>query len=297
VVIRAATISRDNYAEIFNSYSGSFACHPETVRLLSSLANIYVDYIALMEDKTGIILGALPRWGGFVAVTHAALQARNARSFLDIGDSEVMLPLAVGSSIHLPLKASFISEITARRVTNARKANFQFTFAKSLLSQVNPVSTKFRKNRLYETRKVLEQGAIFVPVNTFSANELAAEYSRLFEKRWGAEPLGKEFFVTVFNSLRDLLCGDVLTIKGQPIAIEILYKIVGNRHIFVNYVNSGVDPEWKDFSPGSVLLFHNILQIETEAIHSQKELRFCCGRDDAPYKHAWCFTSPAFDSY
>ena len=296
VTTRQVAISSADYAETFSIHGGSFACHPEVVSLLSSLANIPAEYAALVDEDNGPV-GAVPHWGRVVGVTHAALYSHDA-----VGHSSILATRKSfflsrhRSEIHFPFEASFISEITARGITNSCRAAFNFMFAKSLLSQdIHSVSTKFRKNRCQKPRKLMEQGARFVPVSAFSPKSWRRNTS--FTKRWGFAPLGEKYFSVVFDRLGDLLCGDVLIIGEQPIVVEILYKVAGPRCMCVNYAdaNSGVDPDYRSYSPGSILLFHNIAQVEAEAATGGKELRFCCGRDDAPYKRAWCSESPAFD--
>jgi Mig-14 protein len=106
--------------------------------------------------------------------------------------------------------------------------------------------------------------------------------------------MGVKNFDIVFDELWDLMCADMLVLNQEPVAIEILYKVVNVQNICVNFVNSAVDMSHNKLSPGTVLLFHNINLCEEEALKAGKDLRFCLGTSLAPSKMAWCFCSPSY---
>src|SRR5690606_41711862 len=56
------------------------------------------------------------------------------------------------------------------------------------------------------------------------------------------------------------------------------------KWISVEYINGGVDPETREFSPGSVLSFLNTQSAWEHARALDKPLRFSFGRADREYK-------------
>lgn len=287
------TISPRDYQLAFDRFGGSFAVHPRVVDLLASLAERPVRYAGLRRG--GEIVAAAPLWGEHIVATKLALASHGASHLLDVGDSEVVLPVAEGASIELPFKADMISGLHAGSIAGLeRETDFVMTLAKGLQAGDRRLSGKSQARRRRETRRLEKIGGRFTPIGAFSPREAAAIYTGLFEKRWGFPPLGKELLTTVLSELSDLLCGDVLLIGDRPAAIELVYRSVTPRWLLASGVNRGVDPEFRDYSPGSVLLFHNIQRLEEEACAAGKTLRFSFGRNDADYKEMWSFEAPAY---
>jgi hypothetical protein len=81
-----------------------------------------------------------------------------------------------------------------------------------------------------------------------------------------------------------MLGGYVLLFGDRPAAIDICYKHETPRWIFVNAVQGGYDPEFSDYSPGSILFFHNLEHFEEEALASNKTLRYCLGWSEIAFK-------------
>ena len=96
--------------------------------------------------------------------------------------------------------------------------------------------------------------------------------------------------------LRSLLIGSVVFLNDAPIAIQLVYRVDAPDWISVEYVNGGVDPETREFSPGSVLSFLNTQAAWEDARARNKPLRFSFGRSDREYKDRWCNPVPVFQS-
>lgn len=287
------TISPLDYRSAFERFGGSFAVHPRVVGLLASLARRPARYAGLM--RRGDLIAAVPLWGEHIIATQLALEFYEATHLIDIGDSEIVLPVAEGVSIDLPFKANLISPLHANNIGNvAREENFAMTLAKGVQTGDRRLSAKSRSERRRETRRFQDVGGRFVPMSDFSAREAAAIYTRLFEKRWGFAPLGKELLPTVLSELADMLCGDALFVGDRAVAIELAYRTDTPHWLLANGVNRGLDPEFRDYSPGSVLLFHNIARLEEEANACGKSLRFGFGLNDADYKELWTFETPVY---
>lgn len=292
--IETREIDASDYEQVFARYGGSFLTHPTVLRLLERLQTRQkITYHGLFQG--GNVVGAVPTAGRHVLAARAALEALGVFQAFDVGQSELVLPLDPGIRVDLPFSGHFMSELNASSIGNLqRDPTFDFAIAKGIAAGPHRLSTKNIRNREYETRRLQAAGAEFVPVKSLSVREFIAEYTRLFVKRRGRGPKGAAHFDVTFLELWDLLCGDMLTLNREPIAMEILYKNVNPRSIYVNYVNSAVDMDHARLSPGSVLLFRNVSCCEEEALRLGKELRFCMGTSLAPYKLPWCFFSPAY---
>jgi CelD/BcsL family acetyltransferase involved in cellulose biosynthesis len=156
------------------------------------------------------------------------------------------------------------------------------------------LSKKFRYNQRRELRLLEEAGGVVRPVSDFSGAELAAIYCDLFQRRWGFPATGAERMAEVVELLRELLIGSVLFLNDAPIAVQLVYRVEAPKWISVEYVNGGVDPETRDFSPGSVLSFLNTQSAWEHARTLDKPLRFSFGRADREYKDRWCNPVPVF---
>ena len=86
----------------------------------------------------------------------------------------------------------------------------------------------------------------------------------------------------------------VTPVNDAPIAIQLVYRVETPQWISVEYINGGVDPETREFSPGSVLSFLNTQSAWEHARALDKPLRFSFGRADREYKDRWCHRVPVY---
>ena len=105
---------------------------------------------------------------------------------------------------------------------------------------------------------------------------------------------GKAHLAEVFGLLREFMTGSVVYLHDQPVAIQILYRVEAPSWVSVEYINGGVDPQQREFSPGSVLSFVNTQTAWEEARALGKPLRYSFGRADREYKDRWCHRVPVF---
>ena len=68
----------------------------------------------------------------------------------------------------------------------------------------------------------------------------------------------------------------------------LLYRVEAPKWVSLEYINGGVDPQNREFSPGSVLSFINTQTAWSEARALGKPLRYSFGRADREYKDRWC---------
>jgi len=88
--------------------------------------------------------------------------------------------------------------------------------------------------------------------------------------------------------LREFMTGSLIYLADQPVAIQVLYRVEAPKWISLEYINGGVDPQNREFSPGSVLSFINTQAAWEQARALGKPLRYSFGRADREYKDRWC---------
>ena len=278
------------YAEAWARFGGSVATHPLVVEQLADLAQIPVRYLGWERD--GELKAAIPTWGRYLALSKDVLKRAGKKGLFDLGNAEIILPAAADASAPLRHAARYLSELNQGRFTGLKAQTEQLAMARAH----EDLSKKFRYNQRRELRLLEEAGGVVRPISDFDAGQIAAMYRDLFQRRWGFPATGAERLAEVLERLRELLIGSVLLLDDKPIAIQLVYRVEAPEWISVEYVNGGVDPETKAFSPGSVLSFLNTQAAWEDARARNKPLRFSFGRADREYKDRWCNPVPVFQA-
>ncbi|WP_426143088.1 antimicrobial resistance protein Mig-14 [Pseudomonas sp. DWP3-1-2] len=281
-------IDAQAYQQAWQRFGGSVATHPLVVERLAGLAEIPVRYLAWEQD--GDIKAAIPTWGRSLALSKDVLKSRGKKGLFDLGNAELILPVAADAQVPVRHRGRYLSALNEGRVTTFKPQ------AESLAMARTPeeLSKKFRYNQRRELRLLEEAGGIVRPVSEFSSVDMARMYCDLFQRRWGFPATGAERMGEVIELLREFLTGSVIFLNDAAIAIQLVYRVEAPEWISVEYVNGGVDPETRDFSPGSVLSFLNTQSAWEEARTLGKPLRFSFGRADREYKDRWCNSVPVF---
>ncbi|BBR52172.1 MULTISPECIES: antimicrobial resistance protein Mig-14 [Pseudomonas] len=285
-----SVIDGQAYANAWHRFGGSVATHPQVVEQLADLAQIPVRYLGW--HHAGELKAAIPTWGRHLALSKDVLKRHGKKGLFDLGNAEIILPAAPDASAPLRHAARYLSELNQGRFTGLKAQAEQLAMARAH----EDLSKKFRYNQRRELRLLEEAGGVVRPISDFSATEIAAIYCDLFMRRWGFPATGAARMAEVLERLRDLLIGSVLLLDGAPIAIQLVYRVEAPEWISVEYINGGVDPETKAFSPGSVLSFLNTQAAWEDARARNKPLRFSFGRADREYKDRWCNPVPVFQS-
>ncbi|MDR0280596.1 MAG: antimicrobial resistance protein Mig-14 [Paucimonas sp.] len=281
-------IDQDSYAQAWQAFGGSVATHPEVVRRLSAFLGLPVRYLGWQAD--GRIVAAVPCWGRHVALAKDVLKRENKRGLLDMGNAEIILPVAEDVRVPVRQRMRYVSELNAGRIDTLRPQPEGLALAR----EPEDYSKKFRYNQRRELRLLEEAGGSLRPMAEFSPAEQAAMYTELFERRWGFEVPGKQGLAEVFGLLREFMTGSVVMLEGNAVAIQVLYRVEAPGWVSLEYINGGVDPQSREFSPGSVLSFVNTQQAWEDARALGKPLRYSFGRADREYKDRWCRTVPVF---
>lgn len=282
------TIDASTYADVWQRYGGSVATHPEVVARLAPLADIPVRYLGW--ETQGELVAAIPCWGRHLALSKDVLKKAGKRGLFDLGNAEVILPIAADARVPVRQRMRYVSELNAAAVSTLREQPEGLALAR----EPEQYSKKFRYNQRREQRLLEEAGGSLRPMLDFSPAEQATMYAELFQRRWSFEAPGKAHLQEVFELLREFMTGSVVFLEGQPTAIQVLYWVEAPQWVSVEYINGGVDPQQRDFSPGSVLSFVNTQAAWAQARALGKPLRYSFGRADREYKDRWCNRVPVF---
>lgn len=276
------------YQQAWQRYGGSVATHPMVVERLAGLAQIPVRYLGWEQD--GEIKAAIPTWGRSLALSKDVLKSHGKKGLFDLGNAELILPVAADVQVPVRHRGRYMSALNEGRVSTFKPQAECLAMART----PEELSKKFRYNQRRELRLLEEAGGVVRPVTDFTSDEMARMYCDLFQRRWGFAATGAEHMADVIELLRELLIGSVVFLNDAPIAIQLVYRVEAPEWISVEYINGGVDPETRDFSPGSVLSFLNTQSAWEDARNLGKPLRFSFGRSDREYKDRWCNPVPVF---
>ncbi|WP_412460850.1 GNAT family N-acetyltransferase [Pseudomonas sp. SC11] len=283
-------IDANAYAQAWQRFGGSVASHPLVLEQLADLAQIPVRYLGWERD--GELVAAVPTWGRHLALSKDVLKRHGKKGLFDLGNAEIILPAADDAAAPLRHAGRYLSELNHGRFDGLNAQTEQLALARPH----EDLSKKFRYNQRRELRLLEEAGGVVRPISEFSASDIAAMYCDLFQRRWGFPATGAAHMAEVIERLRELLIGSVLFLDSAPIAIQLVYRVESPQWVSVEYVNGGVDPETKAFSPGSVLSFLNTQAAWEDAKARGKALRFSFGRADREYKERWCHPVPVYQS-
>ncbi|MBY8927498.1 MULTISPECIES: antimicrobial resistance protein Mig-14 [Pseudomonas] len=281
-------VDADVYAQAWQRYGGSVATHPQVIERLAGLAQIPVRYLGW--EQGGELKGAIATWGRDLALSKDVLKRTGKKGLFDLGNAEIILPIAADAQVPLRHRGRYLSALNQGRVSTLKPQAEQLAMART----PEDLSKKFRYNQRRELRLLEEAGGVVRPVSEFSGVELAAIYCDLFQRRWGFPATGAERLAEVLELLKTFLIGSVLFLNDAPIAVQVVYRVQAPEWISVEYVNGGVDPETRAFSPGSVLSFLNTQSAWEHARAQDLPLRFSFGRADREYKERWCNPVPVF---
>ncbi|MCJ8170307.1 GNAT family N-acetyltransferase [Atopomonas sediminilitoris] len=281
-------ITAAQYAEAYARFGGSVITHPLVVAELSALAGITPRYLGCWQGDE--LVGALATWGRFLACAKEALKAFGHKGLFDLGNAEFILPIKPAANVPVRFQARYMSALNQAQVSTLQPQAEELAMARA----PEDYGKKFRYNQRRELRLLEEAGGVLRPVGDYAPQDLAAIYCDLFERRWGFVATGAPHMAQVLKRLHTLLTGFVLELDGEPIAVQLLYQAESPAWWSVEYVNGGVDPSARDFSPGSVLSFVNTQAAWEQARAAAKPLRYSFGRADREYKERWCHRVPVF---
>ncbi|PPS63627.1 antimicrobial resistance protein Mig-14 [Pseudomonas sp. BRM28] len=276
------------YADAWQRFGGSVGTHPLVLAQLAEMADIPVRYLGWYQGDE--LKAAIPTWDRYLALSKDVLKRRGKKGLFDLGNAELILPAAADAQAPLRHAGRYLSELNQGRFSGLKAQPEALAMAR----QPEELSKKFRYNQRRELRLLEEAGGQVRAITEFTSTEIASMYCDLFQRRWGFAATGAERMAEMVERLRALLIGSVLFLEDKPIAIQLVYRVEAPEWVSVEYVNGGVDPETRAFSPGSVLSFLNTQSAWEAARALNKPLRFSFGRADREYKDRWCNPVPVF---
>ncbi|WP_263261293.1 antimicrobial resistance protein Mig-14 [Pseudomonas sp. RIT-PI-S] len=282
-------ISAQDYATLWSAFGGSVATHPSIVERLSGLADIPLRYLGY--EQAGTLIAGIPCWGRDLALSKDVLKRLRKRGLFDLGNAEVIIPVAPDTRVPVRQRGRYVSALNEATVSTLRPQAETLAMAR----MPEDYSKKFRYNQRRELRLLEEAGGAVVPIASFTAGELAGIYADLFQRRWERPVPASDRLPEVFGLLREFMTGSVILLESAPVAIQVLYRVDSPAWVSVEYINGGVDPLSRAFSPGSVLSFINTQQEWDRARALGKTLRYSFGRGDREYKDRWCESVPVFE--
>lgn len=276
------------YADAWQRFGGSVATHPLVLAQLAEMADIPVRYLGWYQADE--LKAAIPTWDRHLALSKDVLKRRGKKGLFDLGNAELILPAAADAQAPLRHAGRYLSELNQGRFSGLKAQPEALAMAR----QPEELSKKFRYNQRRELRLLEEAGGQVRAITDFTSDQIASMYCDLFLRRWGFAATGAERMAEMVERLRSLLIGSVLLLEDKPVAIQMVYRVEAPEWVSVEYVNGGVDPETRAFSPGSVLSFINTQSAWEAARSLNKPLRFSFGRADREYKDRWCNPVPVF---
>ena len=232
----------------------------------------------------------MPTWGRHVDLSKDVLKREGKRGVLDLGNAEIILPAAEDARVRVRHRMRYVSVLNAKSITSLAEQPEGLALAR----EPEDYSKKFRYNQRREQRLLEEAGGSIRPMLELSASEQATIYADLFQRRWNFEAPGKGHLAEVFSLLREFMTGSLIYLNDEPVAIQILYRVEAPKWVSLEYINGGVDPQNREFSPGSVLSFVNTQAAWEQARAVGKPLRYSFGRADREYKDRWCHRVPVY---
>lgn len=281
-------IESGEYAATWFRHGGSVATHPDIVEGLSHLAGLPIRYLGHRQD--GEIVGAIATWDRHLALSRQALKRFRKRDCFDLGNAEIILPVSPKIAIPVNFEMRYVSALHQRHISNLKQQKDSLALARA----PEAYSKKFLYNQRRELRLFAEQGGTICDILDFSPEQIAQMYADLFLRRWGFPVPAQSHLAEVMEIMRPHMFGSVLMQGSRPIAIQMLYRVESPAWISVEYINGGVDPDFQEFSPGSILSYLNTQAAWSHARLAGKPLRYSFGRADRDYKNRWCLPVPVF---
>lgn len=282
-------IDASTYRQAWLDFGGSVITHPDVVERLAELAGLPVRYLGWYQGE--VLQAALPCWGRHLALSKDALKGAGKKRLFDLGNAEVILPIAPEAQVPVRQHIQYLSALNQAQVLNATEQKEQLALARPH----EDYSGRYRYNLRRDLRLIKEAGGYLAPIAELAPEDRARIYADLFQKRWNFEVPGKAHLTEVFTLLNEFMTGSVVYLAdGQPLAIQVLYRAESPRWVSVEYINGGVDPVHQVLAAGSVLTFVNTQDAWADAKSKGKDLRYSFGRADREYKDMWCHRTPVY---
>ena len=114
-----APVEAEVYAQAWQRYGGSVATHPQVIERLAGLAQIPVRYLGW--EHGGELKGAIATWGRDLALSKDVLKRSGKKGLFDLGNAEIILPLAPGVRLPVQHRMRYVSPLNAEQISTLRE--------------------------------------------------------------------------------------------------------------------------------------------------------------------------------
>ncbi|HBS5981864.1 TPA: GNAT family N-acetyltransferase, partial [Klebsiella variicola] len=203
------------------------------------------------------------------------------------------LPAAPDHKVILPTKTNRLSSVLRGCVRNSIPA---FGRAPEVYRIKEKFSTKTTRKRNGELKRFISAGGEIRPLAEMSAGVIADLYVALFRSRFVDSVRCYDRFriEALLSALPQMVSGNALFYHGEPCALDLMLCADSRSFLYVDVPNGGFDPKLSSFSPGSLVMWTNILSAQERCRRDNKTLYFSIGRNGKGwgYKQQWADLFP-----
>ena len=274
----------DIYQETYLKYGGSVNMHPDVVRFFMDEKILTFDF--WHTENNGNITAAY-------FVTNKKHPGLNVWQDYPISYDEIILPAAHDHNVILPTKTNRLSSVVRGCVRNSIPA---FGRAPEVYRIKEKFSTKTTRKRNGELKRFISAGGEIRPLAEMSAGVIADLYVALFRSRFVDSVRCYDRFriEALLSALPQMVSGNALFYHGEPCALDLMLCADSRSFLYVDVPNGGFDPKLSSFSPGSLVMWTNILSAQERCRRDNKTLYFSIGRNGKGwgYKQQWADLFP-----
>lgn len=269
----------DVYAAAYYKFSGSVNMHPDMVMFFMNQGRMKFQFWHYCQN--GITTAA------YFTVDNKNIGLNVWREY-PVSFDEIMLPVAAEQKIWLPEKTNRLSSDNRANIINSA---FIYRTKRQVCRVKDSFSAKTTKKRNSELRKFLSQGGESYRLADISAGEIAQLYVHLFKLRFAdrVRCYDRQKIFELLSSVRHMIFGNVMFFAGVPCAIDLVLAASSENMIYFDVPNGGVDPQFSQYSPGSLLMWSNISDARRICAIQNKKMAFSIGMYEKnwEYKLRW----------
>ncbi|MGY5956423.1 GNAT family N-acetyltransferase [Kosakonia sp. BK9b] len=208
-----------------------------------------------------------------------------------ISYDEVMMPVAAEQKIWFPERTNRLSAANRRNIINAA---FIYRNKRQICRIKDHFSVKTTRKRNSELKKFLAAGGTCYPLAELSSAEIARLYVYLFKRRFAdtVRCYDRMKITELLSAVRHMIFGNVLFFDGMPCAIDLVLAAPSQRMIYFDVPNGGLDPQFAQHSPGSLLMWANITDARKLCHAQNKHMAFAIGLYDKNWEYKLRWSEP-----
>lgn len=181
--------------------------------------------------------------------------------------------------------------LSPRHRHNIINSTYSFISKRQVCHVKDNFSAKTIKKRNGELKRFFAHGGTSYSLAELSEKDISQLYVHLFKLRFAdtVKCYEKDKLNSFLSSVRPLIAGNVLFYDGLPCALDIVLNAKTINIIYSDVPNGGVDPKFSKHSPGSLVMWKNIVDARQTCITHKKEMIFSLGgyAEKWKYKLRW----------